>query len=390
MRADWLVPLGALFTVFALTAACGSSDDSGATATGGKSGSGGGGGSGNASGSGGTGGTGNATGGGGTGNASGTGGAAGTASGGSAGSGNTGGTSGVPPDKQNLRVAFFGDSSSGTNFKNVAGLIKSENADFVVALGDYDYSANPSAWISAMTGVLGADYPIFGAAGNHDAGTWSAYADEFSKRMASNGVTPDDADLGDEKYAIDYHGIKIVFVGQNGNNTEFASFIDSQFQNDDHIFRICAWHKNQQAMQVGGKGNEMGWDVYENCRKAGAIMVAGHEHSYERTKTLTSMQNQTVDSSCSDPGSLCLGPGRAFAAVAGLGGNSIRDQQRCTPSSYPYGCNGEWAFIYTNNQNADYGAMFIDFYVNGDPKKAHGYFKNVNNQTVDEFDIAKD
>jgi hypothetical protein len=26
----------------------------------------------------------------------------------------------------------------------------------------------------------------------------------------------------------------------------------------------------------------------------------------------------------------------------------------------------------------------------GDPKKAHGYFKNVSNQVVDEFDITKD
>jgi len=143
-------------------------------------------------------------------------------------------------------------------------------------------------------------------------------------------------------------------------------------------------------MQVGGKTNEMGWEVYENCRKAGAIVATGHEHSYERTKTLTNIETQTVDSSCSDPKKVCVGPNRTFVFVSGLGGNSVRDQNRCLPATYPYGCNGEWASIFTSNQNGEYGALFIDFYVNGDPKKARGYFKTVTNKTVDQFDITLD
>jgi hypothetical protein len=54
-------------------------------------------------------------------------------------------------------------------------------------------------------------------------------------------------------------------------------------------------------MRVGGKGDEMGWSVYDTCRQQGAIIITGHEHTYHRTKTLTSMQNQIIESSCRAP-----------------------------------------------------------------------------------------
>ena len=79
-------------------------------------------------------------------------------------------------------------------------------------------------------------------------------------------------------------------------------------------------------MQVGGKSDEMGWEVYETCRRLGAIVETGHEHSYSRTKTLSNIQTQTVDSSCSSATALCVGLGRTFVNVVGLGGNSVRDQ----------------------------------------------------------------
>jgi hypothetical protein len=223
--------------------------------------------------------------------------------------------------------------------------------------------------------------------GNHDADSWNGYAQFLKERMARIGITPDDPNLNDQKYSVTYRGLKMVFVGENGNNTEFAQFIESQLSADDHIWKICSWHKNQTAMQVGGKDDDMGWAVYENCRENGAIIATAHEHSYHRTKALTSMQNQAVDTSCPDPNHVCVGLGRTFVFVSGLGGKSIRDQERCLPTTYPYGCNGEWAMIYTSDQGANYGALFITFHVDGDPYKAHGYFKNISGQIVDEFDI---
>lgn len=391
-RIDYLVPAAVLaIGLGGAAVSCGSDDDGGGSGGQSSGGASSGGGAGGGSGGGSTGGS-SGTGGAASGGASGAGGSSGVGGGGGTGVGGagTGGGAGIPPDKQNLRVAFFGDTSSGTNFKNVLGLAMTDKADFVLGGGDYDYSYNPSAWLTAMNSVVGADYPIFGAVGNHDYTTWEPYATEYKSRMQKAGITPDDADFTDEKFSFVYHGIKIVFVGQNGKNTEFADYIKAQFATDDHIWRLCVWHKNQQAMQVGGKGNEMGWGVYENCREAGAIILTAHEHSYHRTRTLTDMTNQVVDSTCSDPKKVCVGPGRTFALVSGLGGNSVRDQERCLPSTFPYGCKQEWAYIYTSTQNATYGTVFLDFYVNGDPKKAKAYFKNVQNQIVDEFDITKD
>jgi hypothetical protein len=131
----------------------------------------------------------------------------------------------------------------------------------------------------------------------------------------------------------------------------------------------------------------MGWDVYDTCRRMGAIVETGHEHSYSRTKTLTNIQTQTVDSACSSATELCVGLGRTFVSVVGLGGNSVRDQTRCLPATPPYGCKGEWGLIYTANQSAVSGAQFISFNA-GDPRRAVGYFKNVSGQVVDNFTIT--
>ncbi len=317
----------------------------------------------------------------------------GSPSGGSLGGGSPSGgapVTGTVPTKQNLRVAFIGDSANGSELKSVLKLIKSENADMVIHEGDFDYSSKPDAFFATIDQELGASYPYFAAVGNHDAPAWSGYSEHLKAHLTANGVTLDDPDMLDQKYAFDYLGLAFVFVGENGKNTEFASYIDEQFSGDDHVWRLCNWHKNQKAMQIGGKSDEMSWGVYESCRKAGALIGTGHEHSYERTKTLSSFEKQTVDPACSDPKKLCVGPGRSFAFVSGLGGNSVRPQLRCLPETYPYGCNGEWAFIYSSNQKANYGALFIDFYVDGNPKKARGYFKNIDNQIVDQFEISKD
>src|SRR6266850_1511302 len=86
----------------------------------------------------------------------------------------------------------------------------------------------------------------------------------------------------------------------------------------------------RRVMQVEGKADEMGWRVYETCK----------------------------------------------------------DHERCLPATFPYGCNGEWGKIYTRNQGAMSGALFIVFNINGDPSKAQGYFKNINGQVADTFDIT--
>src|SRR5206468_4320950 len=300
--------------------------------------------------------------------------------------GHAGGASDAIPTDPNLKVAFIGDSGNGTGFRRVLELIKSEGAHLVLHQGDFDYDENAGKFFQTIDSVLGREFPYFASVGNHDADTWregcwdrdGCYARFLKARMARLGVTPDDPDLDDQMYSVTYRGLKMVFVGDGGaraGDKVYAPYVRAQLASDDHIWRICSWHKNQRAMQVGGKDDEIGWRVYETCKDLGAIIATAHEHSYQRTRTLTSMREQIADASCSDPNTICLAegsPGKSFVFVSGLGGHSVRDQERCLPATFPYGCKGEWAKIYTRNQGATFGALFIIFNINGNPAKARG------------------
>jgi hypothetical protein len=159
-------------------------------------------------------------------------------------------------------------------------------------------------------------------------------------------------------------------------------YIRDSFAGSEAAWRISTWHKNMRRMQAGGKSDETGWGVYEQSRRAGAIISTGHEHSYSRTHLLSSMQFQTV-ASTSDPLVLtgddvgsAADEGRSFAFVAGTGGRGLRDQEVF----------GNWfASVYTTTQGAKHGALFGVFHVDGDPRLARFYFKDVEGNVVDEF-----
>src|SRR3989338_8661474 len=206
----------------------------------------------------------------------------------------------------NFKVAFIGDTGFNNNFTSVLNLIKSENAQAVMQQGDFDYAYNPAGWWGRIDSVLGANFPYFVSVGNHDQLSWNegcgdpdgCYAKFQKDRLARIGVVPDNPDLNDQLYSITYKGLKVVFIGLQGNTlgtSTYSPYIQSQLQLSNNIWKVCSWHKNQNTMQVGLKTDEMGWSVYETCRQQGAIIATGHEHTYERTKTLTNIQALTVD-----------------------------------------------------------------------------------------------
>lgn len=316
------------------------------------------------------------------------------------------------PTDANLKIAFIADTGNGSGFSSVLSLIKSEGAQAVVHQGDFDYSYNAGAFFGKIDSVLGANFPYFASVGNHDDASWNdtcsdtdgCYAKFLKDRMGRIGVTPDDPDLNDQMYSAVFKGLKLVFAGQNSGSGDsvYAPYIQQQLSGDTHIWKVCSWHKNQNYMQLGTKGNEMGWNVYERCREAGAIIATGHEHTYERTKTMTDFDALTVDPNQhpkdtqgvpQNPNSLLVSQGRTFALVTGLGGNGMRNQDRCLPTTYPYGggpgCNYIWANAYTTDQGSVHGAVFIIFNVDGNPNKARGYFKDINGKVADQFEITK-
>jgi len=288
----------------------------------------------------------------------------------------------VTTDK-NLKVAMVGDTDHGSNYRQVLELVKADGAQALLVNGDMTYSSNPTAFWDMTDSVLGADFPVFIARGNHDDDRWP----QFQPRALTHlGGAERIAGAHDSNYKTIFRGLSVVAIRKG----DTADKISSLLKDDPHAWKICQWHQNQKTMQVGGKSDEMGWGVYEACRQAGAIIQTGHEHSYERTRTLIETSTQTVDPTCNSATDLCVGPGRTFVTVTGLGGSSVRPQLLCLPATFPYGCKGEWASIYTSNQGATYGVQFMTFNVNGSPKKAKGYFKDLNGKTADEFNVTYD
>lgn len=307
----------------------------------------------------------------------------------------------------NLLVAFIGDQGNSGNSDAVLQLIKAEGAHATVHNGDFDYADNPSAWNSRIDRILGSTYPYFAVVGNHDAAAWngsSGYASYINARRARVPSMLCSGDLG-VKANCTFRGLHIVqsCVGTSelaghGNcsadSPEQVDFIRSSLADSGSIWSICAWHKNQHDMQVGGKTNEVGWNAYRECMNAGAIVTTGHEHSYARTLTLTDVGNRAAAHGKTGLfDQMQLGAGRNFVLVSGLAGVGIRDYEAASHDDDTW-----WASYYASNRwlkngvqqpspYASYGALFIRFNVGGDPKRAQGYFKDVNGRISDTFVI---
>jgi predicted phosphodiesterase len=280
----------------------------------------------------------------------------------------------------NLKVAFIGDTAAGTDFKRVLDLIKAEGADLVMVQGDLTYGNSASDWFRAIDGALqptagasGPRIPYFVSKGNHDS-DWGTIGSGLKSRLAQWNIVPTNNDPTKKNYALAYKGLEIVMVSdKETSNPTRDKYVEQQLAEDNHIWKICSWHKNQRMSNVGPKSDEMGWAIYETCRRRGAIVAQGHSHTYSRSKTLTAAATQTIDAECNNPFDLCIGPGRDFFFDSSLGGNDIRGLNSSVASK-PH---------FASAFSGDYGALFIEFNVDGDPRKARGYFKTVGNVVAD-------
>ncbi|MDH3672813.1 MAG: metallophosphoesterase [Gammaproteobacteria bacterium] len=291
----------------------------------------------------------------------------------------------VPP--ADFTVAFIGDQGSSSDGLAVLALIQSEGADMVLHQGDLDYENNPTAWDQRINDVLGSDFPYFASIGNHDTSAWTGYQQKLVDRLARIPEATCTGDLG-VKSSCGYQGLFFILSGVGTKGVDHEAYIRNELTQTAARWRICPWHKNQRKMQIGGQNDRTRWGVYEACREGGAIIATAHEHSYSRTKTLISMQSQTVDPDWPHPQRVRVARGASFVFVSGLAGKSVRDQERCLPSEAPYGCNGEWASIYASQQGATHGALFCTFNVGAQADKARCYFKDIGGVVADEFTIT--
>jgi hypothetical protein len=281
------------------------------------------------------------------------------------------------PETGGIKIAFIGDTGAGSNFQSVLNLIKAEGAELTIVAGDTSYnSSKDDNWDSMVRNTLGSD-PALIAAGNHDYGD-SNINDviSYGKSRLNNQNNVQCTGRYAEQMTCQLGNVHIVLsaIGASGNRSDHESYITNSLNDAPNgDWRICAWHKNQRDMQVGGKSDEVGWTAYETCRQQGAIISTGHEHSYSRTHLLSDMSSQQIASTSSN---FTVEEGKTFAFVSGLGGIGTRDQER----------NGDWwASIYTSTQGARYGAMFATFY----DDYAEFYFKTINGEIIDQFTVNK-
>lgn len=269
-----------------------------------------------------------------------------------------------------FKVAFVGDQGLSDDARNVLRLIRGEKVGLLVIPGDFDYVDRPDLWDAMLNEELG-DLPILAAVGNHDLPRWPEYASLLSKRLARMPKARCSGEIGVKQNCF-YEGVQFVISGVGTLGGDHDDFIEESLEDSPAVFKICVWHKNQREMQVGNKKDEVGWDAYELCREAGAMIVTAHEHSYSRTHLLSDFSRQSIASTSS---TLRLEPEKSFALVTGLGGQSIRAQAL----EGPY-----WAKIYTSTQKATNGAVFCTFN-SDDPRRADCMFKNVRGEAIDSF-----
>ena len=267
-----------------------------------------------------------------------------------------------------VKVAFIADQGTSRNANNVLQLIAEENAQLLLIQGDLGYKKNTAAgWEDNLIRILGPEFPVLAVVGNHENYEWNEYKQILSERIAKISEMTCEGDIG-VKALCNYDALSIVQVAPGIDEVDgvlpeddYPQFILDSFHENTSKWRICSWHKNQSLMQIGQKGDETGWGVYEACLNVGALIATGHSHTYSRTHLLSSFKEQTVVNTSDH---LVLEKGRSFAFVNGLGGKKIREQKS----------DGDWwAASYSRTQGAKHGALFCTFKIS----TAECYFKSI-------------
>ncbi|TPX76297.1 hypothetical protein CcCBS67573_g02439 [Chytriomyces confervae] len=284
-------------------------------------------------------------------------------------------------DNADLKVAIVGDFGLGKNPKAVLQMIEKWGADLTIMTGDFDYVDHPAAFMDMVDNAVGEDFPLVAVVGNHDILKWygkGGYRDRLLKRLdVIDGISC----FGE--YGVNmlctWRGMVLSLSGVGSIGENHAEFVDLSVSNYNQApWKICAWHKNQALYQTGDKTDETGYDIYETCRRHGAIVATSHEHSYERTHLMSNFEDTEI---ASKDNTLHIQPGKSFAVVSGLGGESIRKWHGGLDK------NPWWAATLAANNKAEYGALLCTFNKGGDPSLAKCKFKDINGKTKDKFKI---
>ena len=231
-------------------------------------------------------------------------------------------------DKNALRVAYVSDQgmSNGTNL--VMQQIAAFKPDLVIQNGDFDYQDDPKGWMKMIDSHLPVSVPFLAVIGNHDVKEYQEYQRRLVKRLKKGGFLDSCFGAIGIVYFCNIYGMLVTFshagtIGSGFDDLQeslMESYMDLVKSEPAAIkWRVCSFHKVMHDYQAGKKPDESGYEIYETCRKFGAMIVNGHEHSYSRTRNMLDYPGHVFDES-GDPDQMQLRPGINFAVITGMGG----------------------------------------------------------------------
>ncbi|KAJ3275381.1 hypothetical protein HDV01_000673 [Terramyces sp. JEL0728] len=286
--------------------------------------------------------------------------------------------------QKETRIAILGDQGLGVKPEQVLKMVRGWGPDLLLHLGDFDYEDDPTSFMNQFTDAMGKKFPMMSVIGNHDILKWfeprTGYRDLLLKQTKKSGLDKHcTGEIGVSR-VCHYKDMVFVLSGVGTMGSHHEEFIDAALKRYSYVpWKICMWHKNQNKLQTGDKVDETGYAVYDICRKHGAIIFTGHEHSYERTHLLSDFATQEI---ASTDDTLEVKPGQSFAAVSGLGGDSIRPWKQGNEK------NPWWAATAALDNGVNYGALLCTFKHKGSPLKADCKFKDVDGTKWDTFKIT--
>ncbi len=317
----------------------------------------------------------------------------------------------------NFKVALVGDAGNPeipekeNTVRQVLELIKNEGTQLVIHQGDLGYEA-PDEWVRGVDSILGDDFPYFYTIGNHDGGDhWLrvyrpylenrvAQLEELLGKQICWGTVGDNASNSGVgiSLACEYKGVFFVLsdIGiwpdsadelSQQVRKESLGFMEEHLLKTRSLWRISSWHYHHHMTIAPSIPVPIGWDPFKLSRQFGSIVAVGHSHTYSRTKSLSSFSGPDVSTKWPDPKSIHIDKGTSMGVVTGLGGRTIHDQTTCFEGESESQFCSQWASIYTGTQGAKNGALFLELHVDGDPRKARGYFKNIAGEVIDEFTL---
>jgi len=277
---------------------------------------------------------------------------------------------------KDVTIGFISDSGIGPGSRLVLDVLKANNVDAVVHVGDFDYTDSSSSMENNINSVFPSDFPYFYIIGNHDLLIWDRYQRRNLRRLSKDikGLYCI-GNLGVKTSCV-FKGVQLVLSGAGTLCDNHEEYIESVLSESAMNWKVCAFHKVHSTFQLGSKGDEVDLSVYQSCIDGGALVITGHDHVYGRTHLIKDAFTKALVNSSFN----LIKRGQSIVWVNGLGGYS-QFSKKSGHSEDPW-----WDVTYGRKTGSEYGALICTF----SETRATCEFKNIEGDTQDSIVMYSD